>query len=81
MMDRIPLPVPTSRSSVSGVSILAQLADTQLCRLMHTGSEGGSRINMNQIILFLILRLYLFPGGNDQDIIHIKLMEDTASSC
>ena len=41
---------------------------------MHTGAKGRTRINMNNHLV-LILRLYLLPGRNDQNIIHIKLME------
>ena len=41
---------------------------------MHTGAKGRTRINMNNHLV-LILSLYFLPGRNDQNIIHIKLME------
>ena len=56
------------------VHILFQLSHTQLCRLMHTGAKGRTRINMNNHLV-LILSLYFLPGRNDQNIIHIKLVE------
>ena len=54
--------------------IFFQLTDTQLCSLMHTGSEGSARIDMNDHFVFVFF-FYFFPGRNDQDIIHIKLFE------
>ena len=41
---------------------------------MHPRAERGSRINMDDQLV-LVLRLYILPGRDDQDIIHIELME------
>ena len=54
--------------------IFFQLADHKLSSLMHTGSKGCSRVNVKDHFI-LILCLYFLPGGNDQNIIHIKLFK------
>ena len=54
--------------------IFFQLTHAKLCRLMHTGTKRRARINMNDHLI-LIFRFYFFPGRDDQDIIHIKLMK------
>ena len=41
---------------------------------MHTGSECSPRINMKNHLV-LVFFFYLFPGWNDQNIVHIELME------
>ena len=40
--------------------VLAQLADAQLCRLMHTGSECSTRIDMKDHLIFVFF-FYFFP--------------------
>ena len=54
--------------------VFLQLADHQLGRLVHAGSERGSRIDVKDHLV-LIFRLHFLPGGDDQNIVHIKLME------
>ena len=41
---------------------------------MHSGSECSAWINVKDHFV-LVLFLHFFPGGNDQDIVHIELME------
>ena len=41
---------------------------------MHARSERGSRVNMDDHAVPVFL-LYFLPGGNDQNIIHVKLFE------
>ena len=41
---------------------------------MHSGPESSARIDVDNH-LPLILRFHLLPGRNNQDIIHIELME------
>ena len=55
--------------------IFFQFTDDQLCGLMHTCTEGCTRIDMDDHAVF-ILWLYLFPGRNNEDIVHIELLEE-----
>ena len=57
-----------------GSHVFFQLTHAKLCRLMHTGTKRRARINMNDHLI-LIFRFYFFPGRDDQDIVHIKLMK------
>jgi len=54
--------------------IFFQLTDAELCCLVHTGSEGCARINMDDHLVF-VLFLHFFPGRNDQNVVHIELLE------
>ena len=54
--------------------VLSDLPDTKLGCLMHSCSKCRTRINMDDHFI-LIGRLYILPGRDDEDIIHIELMK------
>ena len=54
--------------------ILSDLTDTKLCCLMHSCTKCCTWINMDHHLIF-IRRLHIFPGWNNQNIIHIELMK------
>ena len=54
--------------------IFAQLTDAKLRGLMHARAKCSTRIDVDHKFV-AVFRLNILPGWNDQDIIHIELME------
>ena len=54
--------------------IFPDLPDAQLGGLMHSRSERRARIDMDDHLI-LIFRFDIFPGRDDQNVVHIELMK------
>ena len=55
--------------------VLSDLADAELCGLMHAGAESCAGIDVEDQRGLLICDLRLLPGGNGQNIVDPELME------